>query len=387
MDDVIVIGGGAIGLSVAYDLAKHGHSVRVLERGRLGAESSWAGAGICPPGNRHATSDPYEQLVGLGHELHPVWAEQLREETGIDNGYRKCGGLYVAREAGMTDMLGYMIDHWMSRGIAVEKISQNELTRLEPQLQPTLDSDNNFAAALLPDEGQVRNPRHIKALATACLLRGVTIEEGVPVDSLQCDGTKVVSAGTVDGPRKAKYFCISGGAWSPSLFAALGLQVPIRPVRGQIALLSCGVPPISRVVNEATRYLVPRPDGRVLVGATEEEVGFDKRTTADAIHGLIELARSLVPALGSAEVERCWAGLRPATEDGRPYMGSVPGYENTFAATGHFRSGLQLSPAVGAVMSQLIRGETPEIDLSPFRFAAAERNRYVCLEQNLRKES
>lgn len=367
MDDLIVIGGGAIGLSLAYDLAGHGRCVRVLERGRLGAESSWAGAGICPPGNRQATSDSYEQLVGLGHELHPVWAEQLREETGIDNGYRMCGGLYIAREAGMTDMLGYMIEHWISRGISVEKIDQKEVPRLEPQLQPSLNSDNDFAAALLPEEGQVRNPRHIKALATACLRRGVRIEEGMPVESLQCEGETIVSARTVDGTREAKTFCIAGGAWSPSLFANLGLQLPIRPVRGQIALLSCGAPPISRVVNEATRYLVPRPDGRVLVGATEEEVGFDKRTTADAIHGLIELARSLVPALGNAEVERCWAGLRPATEDGRPYMGSIPGYENAFAATGHFRSGLQLSPAVGVVMSQLIRGESPEVDLSPFR--------------------
>lgn len=367
MDDVIVIGGGAIGLSLAYDLATHGLKVRLLERGRLGGEASWAGAGICPPGNRHATSDAYEQLVGFGHELHPTWAAQLREETGIDNGYHCCGGLHVARGAGMVDMLGYMVDHWISRKLRVERLDASELSRLEPQLQPTLQDGDPIAAALLVDEGQVRNPRHLKALAAACLRRGVSIEEGLPVDTLEIAGDRVVAARTIEGPRTASAFCVAGGAWSQTLLESLGAQIRIRPVRGQIALLNCGLPPISRVINEATRYLVPRPDGRVLMGATEENVGFNKRTTAEAIQGLIELGRSLVPALGNAEVERCWAGLRPSTEDGRPYMGLVPGLKNAFAATGHFRSGLQLSPAVGVVMSQLIRGDSPEINLEPFR--------------------
>ncbi len=367
MDDVIIIGGGAIGLSLAYDLSTHGRSVRVLERGRAGGESSWAGAGICPPGNRQTTSDSYEQLVGLGHELHPVWSEKLRSETSIDNGYRRCGGVYVVRETAMVDMLGYMIEHWISREIRVERIDASELLKLEPQLQPTIDGEGPLAAALLPDEAQVRNPRHLKALVAACLQRGVVIEEGMPVESLETVGEQVVAVQTVDGPRVATSYCIAGGAWSRSLFASIGVDLPIRPVRGQIALLACGTPPISRVINEGSRYLVPRPDGRVLIGSTEDDVGFDKRTTAEAIHELIAFGRSLVPALGKAEVERCWAGLRPATEDGRPYMGSVPGYENVFAATGHFRSGLQLSPAVAVVMSQLIRGEVPEIDLKPFR--------------------
>ncbi len=367
MDDVIVIGSGAIGLSLAYDLSTHGLSVRVLERGRAGSESSWAGAGICPPGNRQTTSDAYEQLVGLGHELHSVWAEQLRDETGIDNGYRRCGGIHVARGTAMVDMLGYMIDHWRSREINVERIDASELLKLEPQLQPTTEGETSLVAALLPDEAQVRNPRHLKALVSACLQRGVTIEEGMPVECLETEGEQVVAAQTVDGPRIATRYCVAGGAWSKPLLASLDVALPIRPVRGQIALLACGTPPISRVINEMSRYLVPRPDGRVLIGSTEDDVGFDKRTTADGIHGLIEFGRSLVPALGNAEVERCWAGLRPATEDGRPYMGLVPGYANAFAATGHFRSGLQLSPAVAVVMSQLIRGEVPEIDLKPFR--------------------
>lgn len=367
MDDVIVIGGGAIGLSLAYDLVTHGLKVRVLERGRLGAEASWAGAGILPPGNRHSTSDACEQFVGLGHELHPKWAEQLREETGIDNGYHRCGGLHVARGDGMVEMLGYMIDHWQSRSLRVKRVEASELLELEPNLKPKLHDDEPIAAALLEDEGQVRNPRHLKALAAACLRRGVAIEEGVAVESLQIAHGRVVAARTIAGSREAASYCVAGGAWSQTLLEILGVKLPIRPVRGQIALLACHIPPISRVVNEATRYLVPRPDGRVLIGATEENVGFDKRTTAEAIQSLIELGRSLVPALGSAEVERCWAGLRPSTEDGRPYMGVVPGLENAFAATGHFRSGLQLSPAVGVVMSQLIRNESPEIDLDTFR--------------------
>jgi len=367
MNDVIVIGGGAIGLSLAYDLSTHGLSVRVLERGRTGNESSWAGAGICPPGNRKTTSDSYQQLIGLGHELQPLWAEKLRDETGVDNGYRRDGGIYIARETAMVDMLGHMIDHWISREIRVERIDEAELSKLEPRLQPNCAGEGPLAAALLLDEAQVRNPRHLKALVAACLRRGVVIEEGIPVDSFETVGEQVVAARTLDGPRIATRYCIAGGAWSKSLLASLGVVLPIRPVRGQIALLSCGMSPIKRVINEASRYLVPRPDGRVLIGATEDDVGFDKRTTAEAIHGLIAFGRGLVPALGKAEVQRCWAGLRPATEDGRPYMGLVPGFDNVYAAAGHFRSGLQLSPAVAVVMSQLIRCTIPEIDLNPFR--------------------
>jgi glycine oxidase len=139
------------------------------------------------------------------------------------------------------------------------------------------------------------------------------------------------------------------------------------PIRGQIVLFRCHEPPITRIINEGSRYLVPREDGRVLAGSTEEEVGFDKRTTAEAIADLTEFARDLVPALREATIEKTWAGLRPGSFDGLPYLGRLPGLMNAYVAAGHFRNGLFLSTATAVVMSQLIRGEQPEVDLSPFR--------------------
>jgi glycine oxidase len=141
----------------------------------------------------------------------------------------------------------------------------------------------------------------------------------------------------------------------------------IRPIRGQIVLLQTDRATPRHIINDGPRYLVPRGDGRVLVGSTEEDVGFDKRTTADGVAGLLEFARTLLPALGTAQFEHSWAGLRPATADGRPYLGRIPGLENAFVAAGHFRSGLTLSPGTAVVMSQLIRDQTPSIDLAPFR--------------------
>jgi len=138
-------------------------------------------------------------------------------------------------------------------------------------------------------------------------------------------------------------------------------------MRGQIALLNPGRPVLRRIINCGPRYLVPRVDGRVLVGSTMEHVGFDTRTTAEGIGGLLEMAGALAPGLASAPVERCWAGLRPGTPDGLPYLGRIPGYDNAFIAAGHYRSGLQLAPATAVVMRQLLRGESTSVPLDAFR--------------------
>jgi glycine oxidase len=148
---------------------------------------------------------------------------------------------------------------------------------------------------------------------------------------------------------------------------ALGWRLGIRPVRGQIALLNTGTALFQRILLKGKRYLVPRPDGRVLVGSTEEDAGFDKRTTAGAIHGLLDFAIQMVPSLVDIPLERCWAGLRPGSPDGLPYIGSVPGIDNLFVAAGHFRAGIQLSPATGLVLKELFLGQRLTVGLEPFR--------------------
>jgi glycine oxidase len=151
------------------------------------------------------------------------------------------------------------------------------------------------------------------------------------------------------------------------LAARLGIYARIKPIRGQIVLLTSPRSVLSRIVNEGSRYLVPREDGRLLVGSTEEDSGFDRATTAGGVAGLLDFAFSLVPELKRAAVERYWAGLRPATDDGLPYLGRVPDLDNVFVAAGHFRGGLQLSTGTAVTMSQCILGQRPQVDLTAFR--------------------
>jgi glycine oxidase len=183
---------------------------------------------------------------------------------------------------------------------------------------------------------------------------------------LDRQGDRVSTAVCLEGKLPAGNFVIASGAWSDILLSHVGWRSDIRPVRGQIALLNVAPPLFSRVLMAGAEYLVPRPDGRVLVGSTEEDVGFDKRTTAEAIQHLLAMAITLVPGLGKAPVERCWAGLRPGSPDGRPFLGRVPGFCNLYVAAGHFRSGIMLSAGTGVVMKELLLGQPASVPLEPF---------------------
>ena len=160
---------------------------------------------------------------------------------------------------------------------------------------------------------------------------------------------------------------VAAGPWSAGVLAGAGLEVPTPPIKGQIVLFRGDRPILTRIVEHGSNYLVPRDDGRVLAGATQEDAGFDTRTTPEAIRGLISEAHLLCPDLEGAEVERSWAGLRPGSLDGRPLIGAAPGLSNLIIATGHRRAGLQLSPGTAEAVADLILGRPPLIDLSAFR--------------------
>jgi len=367
MPDCLIVGGGVIGLSLAYELACGGASVRVVDRREPGREASWAGAGILPPANRATSTHPLDQLRALSHELHPRWSARLLEETGIDNGYRACGGIYLARSMGEAAALRAFAEMLTELQIAIERLANDTVRDSEPALGELAESGDLQAAYLLPGEAQLRNPDHLQALCKASRQRGVVIDANVEVNEIESAGSRLVAVGTNCGRLEADQFCFTAGAWTEGLLRRLGIATGIMPVRGQMVMFKCAAPPFRRVLNEGPRYLVPRNDGRVLVGSTEEEVGFDKRTTEEAIGELVALARSLVPALQAAAIEKTWAGLRPASFDGFPYIGRLPALDNAFAAAGHFRSGLHMSPGTATVLTQLMQGETPEIDLTPFR--------------------
>ncbi|MEX0820114.1 MAG: glycine oxidase ThiO [Pirellulaceae bacterium] len=364
--DCLIVGGGIIGLSLAFELSNHGLSVELIDRGPIGREASWAGAGILPPANLATAIDPLDRLRALSHKLHREWAARLRDETGIDNGYRECGGLYLARSIGEAAALHAFAAMLGELEIEIERLSAHEVVELEPALHE-IASHQLQAAYSLPGEAQLRNPDHLRALQAACEQRGVRIRSDCEATGFDCSNGRLTAVQTSSGPRHADRYCIASGAWTQRLLKQLDITTGILPIRGQMVLFKCDSPPFRRVLNEGPRYLVPRDDGRVLVGSTEEEAGFDKHTTEEGLGELVALARQLVPALRDAPIEKSWAGLRPASFDGLPYLGRVPGLENAYVAAGHYRSGLHMSPGTAVVLRQLMLGDEPEINLEPFR--------------------
>jgi glycine oxidase len=354
--DVLILGGGVIGLTTAYYLAGEGISVSVADRGEFGRQASWAGAGILPPGNPARARSAVEHFHAVSSSTFPALSSALREETGIDNGYVACGGVELLGGGELP------VNSWREEGIQFEELDGAGLRRLEPGL--TQDVDHGY---FLPGMAQVRNPRHLRALVAACEHRAVGLLPGCGTTTLVRRGDRIVSVDTEEGPLSADRFLVAAGAWTDELLAPLGWRSLIAPVRGQIALLAIGNTSARPILSHGKRYLVPRLDGRVLVGSTEEDAGFDSRPTAGGVAGLLEFVRWLVPSLADATLERCWAGLRPGSPDGLPFLGLVPGCSNLFVAAGHFRAGIQLSPATGQVMTDLLLGRTPAVPLAPFR--------------------
>ena len=358
--DVLIVGGGVVGLSCAWELARRGASVTVLERDAVAARSgaaSWAGAGMLPAADARdrepAARTPRDQLRAFSHGLWDDWADALQDAAGLRIGYERCGAVEVTHpdfggDPPATGGAGGTAPAFLSRDAAV--------------------------VADRPAGGQVRNPRLLRALRSAAEATGrCRVEEGVPVARVRVRKGEAVGVFRETGePAPAGAVLLCGGAWTAGL--AGEARLPVRPVRGQMALLNCGRRPFRPVVECGARYLVPRDDGRVLAGATQEEVGFRPTTTAAGVGGLLEFARMLVPALADAAVERTWAGLRPATPDGNPLLGAVPSVGGLFVAAGHFRDGLQQSPGTAAVLADLIEGRCAPIPLDGFdpgRFDAA----------------
>ncbi|MCX7421532.1 MAG: glycine oxidase ThiO [Planctomycetia bacterium] len=355
MADIVIIGGGVIGLSIAYEVAGQGASVQILERGSFGQEASWAGAGMIIPADPQRATTYEAQLRGESFVRWPAWSRQLFDETGIDNGFVNCGGIHLFPQTVTLPHLSVLSDlagcarQLRADGAVVEELNADELRRLEPSINREIAN-----GIYLPQMCQVRNPRHLKALIAACHARGVVMTSGAAVMSIERQGSRVTAAHTVTGAIRADQFVVCGGAWTQSILAAVGCSVEIEPVRGQIVLLEDLKKPLRRIIEVGVRYLVPRADGKILIGSTEEWTGFDKGNTAESVADLIRFATDLVPALKSARVDRFWSGLRPHAKRGSPYLGQVPETDNLFVAAGHFRSGLMLSPITGLLMRQLV---------------------------------
>jgi glycine oxidase len=355
--DVLIVGGGVIGLTAAYYLAGRGVRVTVLDHQEMGREASWAGAGIIAPGRLEGAATPYDKLRALSAELYPTLSAELRERTGLDNGYRRCGGLEFPADEPID------ADAWRAEGITWEPCEGPALQQLEPHLRTDLGRVYH-----LPDMAQVRNPRHVRALLAANAALGAVLQPHCPVLGFSQAGSRVSAVRSAEGDIAAGQILLCAGAWIDLLLTPLTpFRLGVHPVRGQIVLLNTAANVLKRIILHGHRYLVPRGDGRILVGSTEEDAGFVKSTTADAIGGLLAFASEMVTDLADAAVERTWAGLRPGSRDGLPSIGQVPGFENLWVAAGHYRSGIQLSPATGLVLAEALTGQPTSVPLDAFR--------------------
>lgn len=370
--DLLICGGGVIGLSIAYQCAKLGWKVSLLDRGRFGQGASWSGAGILPAGATIEALDPLEQLRSLSHRLHRQWAAELLALTGIDNEYRETGGLYLGRTPAERATLIANEMWWEEHGIAFERWSFSHAQSRLPSLTDRLPLENASDVWWVPGDCRVRNPYHIAALVEANRRLGVELIVDREIISIAVNSDKQPQwgPGVVDlhgQTYSADRLCIASGAWSRQLLGQLGVETGIMPVRGQMVLYKLDAPWFSFVINEGHRYMVPRDDGHLLVGSCEEEVGFDASTTESMIEELKEWACSVVPDLRHAVVKKSWAGLRPGSFDSYPYLGPVPGRDGVYVASGHFRHGLHWSTGTAVLMQQLMAGEKTEMDLEPFR--------------------
>jgi glycine oxidase len=361
--NVIIVGGGIIGLTTAYTLAKSGVPSIVLDQGELGKEASWAGAGILPGCDPASATTPLDRLRGLSVSRFAELSEELRSCTGIDNGFRVTGGLEF-----VDDDSPQPSEEWCGPGAACEALDAASIHLLEPAL-----SHESQPVRRLPSMAQLRNPRHLQALVAACssMLGSdgwplVDLRPGACLTSLLRDGNRIEAVTTTNEVVSGEQFLISAGAWAGLLLKPLGITVPITPVRGQIVLLNPGPPLVRHILLCGSRYLVPRAEGRILVGSTEEHAGFQKHTTAAGVEGLLDFAIRLVPDLAAAAVEKSWAGLRPGSRDGLPYLGRVGEFNNLYLAAGHFRAGVQLSIGTAMVMAALLTKQSPPMEFDAF---------------------
>lgn len=347
--DVLVLGGGIIGLTAAYSLAKAGQRVRVIDRREMGREASWAGAGILPPfGNAAGARTPIDALRASSVAGFAAFSEELPS----DNGYRVCGGI-EALHSGAE----YALPMWDAEEIEYERISPEHLRRIELYAQ-----SDSLSLFYLPGFAQVRNPWHLRALIAACENRNVELTPDCLLESWKVIGDRVRGVFDSTGRlHESGAYLVASGAWADGWLRPLGCQLRIHPVRGQIVLYSGATGLLTRVILDGKRYLVPRGDGRILVGSTEEpEAGFVKATTPAAEQELRSFAEGWIPELANAVVEKTWSGLRPTSADGMPSIGPVPGHPNVFAAVGHGRAGIQLSLGTAQlVLDHVTGGELP----------------------------
>lgn len=356
--DVAIVGGGVIGSSIAFQLAKRGASVIIIEKREIGCEASGAAAGMLGAQSEFSSDHPLIPLALKSRELFPHIADELKDLTGIDIGLIQKGLIQVAST---DEQLQGLIDHykfWRDKGEDAHWLDEQDLRKLEPHVQSVK------GAMYLPKDGQVRATDLTRAFHKAAQTLGAVSKEHTEVLDMIHEKKVVKGVQTKEGTIYANSVVIAGGAWTSRLLH----MKTIYPVKGECVSFVTNEPLLQATVFAKDGcYIVPKKGNRLFIGATSVLNTFDKSVSVCGMSFLLHRAQSLIPKIKEAKIEKIWSGIRPQTEDTIPYMGEHPSIKGVWVAAGHYRNGILLSPITGMILADLIEGRETDFDLSPFQ--------------------
>jgi len=346
--DVIIIGAGIIGLSLAIELRKKGMSVLIVERGEPGREASHAAAGMLADAGDEFPA-PLKPLAHESARMYPEFVHEIEDESGLKVDLREHGTILLSRHGEFPE--------------GAEPLSPQRLKSLEPNIDtsPLLPQTPAKICAAYLRERSIDPRALVSAALKAVQHRQVDISSGTEVNSLLVEGGRAVGVQTDKAKYRAQTVVNCAGAWAGAIAP---FEVPVKPIKGQM-LAVVEAPRLQHVIRSEKVYLVPRSDGRLVIGSTLEDIGYNKQTDVSTLQRLFEAAVELVPGIAKSLRHEAWAGLRPGTPDELPILGETPvsGY---FIAAGHYRDGILLAPITAALMSDVVMGKNPGFDLSPF---------------------
>ncbi len=361
--DVIIIGGGVVAAASAFELAKAGLNVAVLEKAHLGAGASGASAALLEFQIDAFRNEPFYSIAKASRPMFRPLAKEIKETSAIDIQYEPCGIVQLALSDTDVSALKTEVKRQNDLGLRGRWVDATPLNEMVPEL-----NDSILGGAFFEEDGQVSGERFLRGLMKCAIIHGAKLIEDLRALQLKRDGQRIV----VETPNEnfsAPHIIVAAGAWSDEILAPLGLKCGVEPVKGQLAVFDTPRRPVPMPVYTRTRgYIAPKQDGYTLAGSTVEKVGFNTAASEETRRDLAGRAIQLVPSLAKAALRPLTiAGLRPGSPDDLPFLGKFPEFENLVVATGHFRNGILLAPITGRVVSELIVKNQASIDIAPFR--------------------